>query len=375
MRRGGARNDRPSSTGGDVVRVLIVDDSLTARTALRQAFQAEGGVEVVGEATSGDTVVDQVRRLRPDLVTMDVFLKGRDGLDVSAAIMEECATPIVVVTAANPQHPELVYRALQAGVLEICAKLPGPSAPNHAAQRAEFVRRVRTLARVPVVHRRKSVSHAPRAPSFTGSGGPGWELTTNLPLTCAQPELLVIGASTGGPPLLCELLRALPRPFPLPIALAQHLMPGFALGFAGWLGQETKRQVTVVNRPLLLSAGQVYLADDERHLVVTGPGRVATQRTPEQQLYPSVDLLFESAAKSLGSRAIGLLLTGMGADGARGMEALAQARSLTIAQAPHTCVVDGMPGQAIERNAARLVLTPLEMPATIAHAVRGVRST
>lgn len=332
------------------VRVLIVDDSATARRALREALLGEPGIQVVGEASHADEALGQVARLLPDLVTMDVYMKGRSGLEITAEIMHLAPRPILVVTGVDPTNPALVYEAIRAGALEVCGKLPAASSSEYRARRAELARLVRCLARVPVVRRRR--------PPVLG----GKPVRPSKPPGTARPDLVVVGASTGGPPVVCEILRRLPRTFTTPVALVQHMADGFLRGFGTWLAGQIGRRVVIVDRWIQPEAGVVYVGGEGKHLQVVRAGSLAPLEGPEHNYHrPSVDLLFRSAALHLGSRALGVLLTGMGSDGADGLRELFDQGAWTMAQDPGTCAADGMPRSAIERGGAKYVLAPEEM--------------
>ena len=330
-------------------RVLVVDDSPTARLALRVAFEAEPDIVVVGEASRGTAALRLAHKLHPDLVTMDVYMAGEDGIDVTRQLMTERPTPILVVTAQDPANPQLLYRAMDAGALEVVAKLPSPRSAEYAAKRARLANLVRTLSQVPVVTRRRA----------KGGPSPARRVTPDPLVGRPSPRMVVVGASTGGPLVVKHLLRSLPAGFPLPVAVVQHMISGFAVGMARWLSQETDREVVLVEGRVEPSPGFVYLAPDDQHLEVTPAGHlVPTDKPKSRYQRPSVDVLFDSAAKHLGSRAIGVLLTGMGRDGAEGLVALKNAGALTIAQSPESCAVGSMPGAAIELGAVDLVLSP-----------------
>jgi two-component system chemotaxis response regulator CheB len=344
------------------IRVLIVDDSPTARHALREALGGDAQIHVVGEASHADEALEQVDRLRPDLVTMDVYMKGRSGLEITADIMHTAPRPILVVTGVDPTNPSLLYEAMRVGALEVCAKLPATSSSEYAARRAELTRLVRCLARVPVVRRRrppmKDIDRDARRPSKPPLQGP--------------PELIVMGASTGGPPVVCELLRRLPRTFAIPVALVQHMAEGFLHGFTTWLEGQVGRRVVVVDRRATPEPGVIYVGGEGRHLQVTRGGALAPLDGPERNYHrPSVDVLFRSAASELGARAIGVLLTGMGADGAEGLRLLFDRGAWTVAQEPSTCAADGMPRSAIQRGGAKYVVTPDEMVGVLLRAHNG----
>lgn len=361
--------------GSDVARVLIVDDSATARLALRLALERDGGIEVVGEVERGDAVLAAVRRLRPDLVVLDLFLAKASGLDVAETLMREQALPILLITAADPTCPDLTYRAMAAGVLEVCAKLPAATSLAYPRRRLELVRLVRALARVPVVHRRHSTrpSASPSAPPISGSLWPrereSLVVPSEPPLSRAADgeagsrPLLLIGASTGGPKLVRDLLCAVSPRLGMPVVVAQHIALGFAPGLADWLSRESRRRVTLVEAPISPERGAVYLPPLGRHLEVRGGVLVPVDLNAVHT--PSIDWLFTTAARDLDRGSVAVLLTGMGCDGAAGLLALHRAGATTIAQRPSTCVVDSMPRAAIAAGAVRLVLTPGEIAETL----------
>jgi two-component system chemotaxis response regulator CheB len=339
------------------VRVVIVDDSATARAALRQAFEQEADLQVVGEAATRDEALSVVRRTRPDLVTMDVYMRTQNGLDVARELVSELPVPILVVTAYHPTDPQLAFRAIESGALDVCAKLPFTGATDYEKERRRMVRLVRTLASVPVVRRLRKRQTRAAAPALNI---PADQAPSPLRTRTTAPalELVAIGASTGGPPLVARLLRELPPDYPLPVVVVQHITPGFGLGFSAWLASEAKKPVVHVEERTGIVPGVVYVAPDDRHLVMDDGELAVLDAPPLRHQRPSVDVLFESLARSLGARTLGVLLTGMGSDGAIGLKAMRGAGARTIAQAPESCVVAGMPTSAIELGAAELVCSP-----------------
>lgn len=355
------------------VRIVIVDDSPSARLALRTALTASREVVVVGEARDGTSALREVRRLRPDLVTMDVHLASDDGLEVTRTLMHAVATPVLVVTGKDPEDPRLLFRALESGALEVVGKPVAPTSPSYDRHCRNLIRLVRTLASVPVVTRRRPGSHThapgsileprtPRARRGAASGPAHGSLRPPSPPRGQLQErgLLLLGASTGGPPVVRDLLRALPPDFPLPIALAQHIFPGFAAGFCSWLATETGHPVRLLEQEQKGEAGVVYVAPPERHLVITTSALRPFAGDPVRFQRPAIDLLFESAARSRGPSSIAVLMTGMGRDGALGLRSLRDVGACTIAQEPGSCVVGSMPQAAIDNDAAEAVLTPTD---------------
>ncbi|MDH5490898.1 MAG: response regulator [Myxococcales bacterium] len=330
--------------------VLIVDDSPTARMALRRAIEgADSDLRVVGEASDGLTALREAHRLRPDLITMDVHLGHDDGVNFTTTIMAVSPTRVVIVTGVDPKSPELTFRSLGAGALDVLAKLPGPATPTYERERARFVRTLRTLADVPVVRRRSGtirpdLGHRP--PSVHPA--PGFHI-----------ERVLIGASTGGPPLLSDLLKGIPAPLGAPLVIVQHISEGFGRGFASWLAESTGHPAIYCDGPEKLRPGTIYIAPDDRHLRLVRGDAIRPFDGPLRRFQrPSIDELFESAISIRPSGTLAILLTGMGSDGAQGLLGLREAGAHTIAQEPSSCVVDGMPRSAMDLGAALRVFEP-----------------
>ncbi len=333
--------------------VLIVDDLATARMALRLALESDPDIDVVGEASCGSEALRLIERRQPDLVTMDLFLRRENGLDVAASIMAKTPRPILIVTSADTSDTELIFRAVQVGALEVAAKLPSTKHPAYEQQRLLLVRLIKSLARVPVVHR----FHPARKLSTEPSPVRARERLPARETPTAGYQVVLIGSSTGGPPALNKLLGALQTPFPLPIVIVQHMADGFMSGFIDWLHQVTGHRIVIADQSTRLEAGTVYVPPDDHHLRLSSPHSVVTSTEPPRgHQRPAVDILFESAADQLGSGSIGVILTGMGSDGSEGMLALHQAGALTMAQEPESCVVGSMPEQAIALGGVSKVL-------------------
>lgn len=337
-----------------MLRVLIVDDSSTARMALRQAIERDPELFVVGEADDGADALALARRHRPHVITMDVLMRRENGIDVAAAIMSETPCPIVIVTGCDTSDPKLACRALQAGALEVLPKLPAPRADNYDEQVRRLQRLLRNVAQIPVVHRRRQ-----------GVEPPQRQAAQVRPSTTASPKLVVIGASTGGPVRIRELLAALPPSLGVPIALAQHIARGFGEGFADWLGETTGKRIRYVDQRMRLEAGTVYVAPDDGDLTIDGSLHGTPQPPSSDRGTPNVDVLFRSAAEVLGARVVSVLMTGMGSDGAAGTRALYELGATTLAQEPTTCAVSAMPDAAIRAGTVSEVLRPSEIASTL----------
>lgn len=341
------------------IRVLIVDDSATARMALRIALESDPDVEVVAEVASGEEALAQACSSRPDLITMDVFLRRENGLDVAASIMSESPCPILIVTGGDIREPGLIYRAMEAGALDVCSKPPSFRHPQYERKKGRLIRLVKALSGVPVVRRRRRDAFQERA------GHQAQEPTRPAPSprrTSGRPEILVLGASTGGPPILRTIITGLGPGLPIPVVAVQHIAPGFAAGLASWLQAIGPMPVNLVESTMHLEPGTLYLPVDDTHLCVTATGTVSPSSAPPRgHQRPSVDTLFESAAAVYGRDVLAVLLSGMGSDGAAGMAALSAAGAFTLTQEPTTCAVDSMPRSAIGLNAVSRVLSPEEI--------------
>jgi two-component system chemotaxis response regulator CheB len=336
-----------------MIRVLIVDDSPTARLALRWGLEREPEILVVGEAASGAEAMAEVRRLDPDLVTLDVLLTDESGLDVAARLMTEHPVPILIVSSTHTTDPSLPFRALEVGAVEATAKLPSREHPRYGELATRLVRVAKAVARTPVLHRRRGRSPQPTA-RLDGAAAPepSRELRRDLPTG------VVIGGSTGAPPLVAQLLTAIPVPTPVPVLIAQHISPGFAANFASWLAEVTRHDVSVVTRATALASPRVHLAPDDRHLELATSQSLKPVSAAPGDCCPGIDLLFSSAAIHWGAGAIAVLLTGMGRDGAEGLARLGRAGAKTVIQDPATCAVSSMPECAMRAVSSALVLAP-----------------
>ena len=347
-----------------MITVVIVDDSTVARAHLRRTLEADSELLVVGEATNGLEAMRLINRYDPRLITMDVFLRDENGLDITAAIMSESPRPIIVMTGVNPSDPELVYKALDRGALEVTSKLPARQSPEFAAAANRLIRLVKALSQVPVATRwtRKSRLAAIRQTRHIAPVSQALQCQSSRPGQMehiANPEVFLFGASTGGPPVLNRILSSLQTPIPIPVVVSQHMSAGFGVGFGQWLEQVTGLRCVLVQDRTRLAPNTVYVAPDSQNLVFLSE-RYATVETPSptDRIVPSITAMFESGARHFGDAAVGVLLTGMGKDGAQGLKAIKTADGTTLVQAPETCVVSSMPETALSLKAADAALQP-----------------
>ena len=333
----------------DDVRVLIVDDSPVAREVLRSVLETDASIRVVGMAGTGREAIELTEQLRPDLVTMDLVMPGMDGMEATARIMARRPTPILFFSAFIGDDGEYSRSdALAAGALDIVQKPPQILDSRWQSNAGALVKKVKSLARVPVVThiqgRRKrdevrDLSIAPAVPRGT--------------------RVLAIGASTGGPKVLDELLPALPHNYSPGVVVVQHLADGFMAGWLAALRQRCALTLKVAENGDRIQAGRILFAPSSGHISVLPGGRVRIDDgAVTGGVCPSVDITFTTIAEAYGARAAGVLLTGMGTDGAAGLLAIRHAGGTTMVQDEASCVVFGMPRAAISLDAAQAVLSP-----------------
>lgn len=329
---------------GEKVRVVIADDSLVAREMLATILGSEPDIEVVGQAKDGAEAVEMVERLRPDLVTMDIHMPKLDGLRATEKIMAFTPTPILVVSSSvHGEGMGRAFDALNLGALEVIKKPEPRDWADLDRIGREVIRKVKILANVRVI------TH------IRGRRGPS-ELTAPLHGGPAKRALVAIGSSTGGPSALLAVLGRLPQDFPVPVVVAQHIADGFVPGLVSWLDSGCRMRVVAAESGQRIEPGVAYFAPTGSNMVLDG-SILKFQPPGHGQLYiPSADTLFDSVAMSHGNRAIGVLLTGMGADGAEGLKLMRNKGAATIVQDEETCTVFGMPKAAIEIGAAEKVL-------------------
>lgn len=337
------------------IRVLVVDDSLTVRQHVCELLASSEGFEVAGEASNGKDAIGLCTQLRPDVVTLDMAMPVMSGLAATEYIMAHCPTPILVLSAST-NRGELfkTYDALAAGALEVMEK------PGFGESLADW--EARLLSTLRVLSRVKVITH-PRGRLASGRSA------SELGASTVRRKVVAIGASTGGPAALVQVLSAMPVAIGVPILIVQHLSAPFADALAEWLDGQSAHTVRFArdNQPLM--SGGVWLAPAGRHLIVQG-SQLRLSSAPElHSCRPSVDMLFESLALECGRMAVAGLLTGMGRDGAEGLLRIRQAGGHTIAQDEASSVIYGMPREAALLGAAAQILPLSRIGAALAEAV------
>lgn len=324
------------------IRVLIVEDSNVIRQYLEHIIARDPRLEIAAAVETGEEALRILDQVRPDVISMDIRLPGMNGFEATQIIMRERPTPVVVVSASVERDDSRVtMNALRAGALTVIEKPTGVTSGGYEAMAERLCTQLAIMSQVKVVRRRIEI----RPPAASGA-----LVSRPVPrATCFHA--LGIVSSTGGPNALCKLLHMLGREFPLPILIVQHISPSFLEGFATWLASVCPFPVDIVQGRSALVPGKVYLAAQDHHLCVDGRFARVDTGTPVCAQRPSGTVLFDSMAASFGARALGVLLTGMGEDGAEGLLHLQQAGGYTIAEDESTAVVYGMPAEAVRLGA------------------------
>lgn len=355
---------------GQGIQVVVVDGSLSDREILVRILSADPDISVAQAASEGFEAVRVVKRCKPHVVVIDTNIPQTNGFEVTQRIMQVAPVPIILVSPSwNPQDRATSFRAIEAGALAILEKprylslIDSRSEPL-ARELIETVKRVsdlRLVKRLTSIYGAVTPAPIPNpepvsqpaaipAPSLLESRTPVLELTNRI---------VGIGVSMGGPAVLQSILSKLPETFPLPILIVQHITLGFSEALARWLNQSSKMPVHVPAHGMEILPGNVYLAPGGSDMQVNRSSRIyLSPGNEESDLCPSVESLFRSLANTYGSRAIGIILTGIGKDGAKGLKLMKDKGAVTIAQDKETSAVHGMPGEAIRLGAATYILPP-----------------
>lgn len=335
------------------VRVLVVDDSTLARELIIAILLSDNDIRVVGEASDGREAHEKVHALKPDIVTMDIEMPVMNGLEAIERIMDSSAVPILVVTTRG--DAQTAFEAISKGALDLIEK-PDVSLKNAA----KFIEKIKFLSKIKVIKHIRRTFHKEIQET--------WPTSTNL------NKVVAIASSTGGPKALSILLSALPENFPAPIVIAQHISEGFVSGLIEWFKRTSKLTVKIASKGERIMPGTIYFSPAENHMRINNRRSIVfDERQPEDIYSPSCNVLLSSAADVYGANSIGVILTGMGDDGAKGIKKIKEAGGITIAQDKESSIIFGMPKVAIESGYIDKVLPLDKISETITSLLR-VRS-
>ena len=333
-----------------MIKTLIVDDSKIIREFMIHLLSSDPEIQIIGIACNGNEAIDFVREKRPDVITMDIHMPEMDGYEATRIIMETNPTPIVVVSGSLKVNDVAnSFKLFEAGALAVVLRPPGIEDAGYYDASKALINTVKLMSEIKVVRRFPKRNIAQYKP-----------IIFNHPINneIRDIQLIAIGASTGGPVVLQKILSELPKNIPVPILIVQHIAKEFIKGFRDWLSNTSMIPLTIAKDGEQLYPGIGYIAPDDFQMGIKAGLKILLSKPVDSGLCPSVDFLFHSVSVVLGANAIGILLTGMGKDGAKELKSMRDKGAITIAQDEASCVVYGMPAEAIKNDAVDHVLSP-----------------
>lgn len=330
-----------------MIRLLITEDSPSIVEVLKTIFKSENEIEVVGCARNGRESIRLTDRLKPDVILMDITMPVMDGLEATRVIMSKMPTPILILSSLiKDNDPSVGFEALRAGALDIMEKPVLQLNRSDAKYEKELIHKIKIVSKVRPIH---LIHHRVRSSA-----------TKQRVRTTEDNRILAIGASTGGPPAVCSILKNFVPGFPLPILIVQHIFSGFTQGMVNWLSKNCSIKIKLAENGERAAGGVAYFSPDDFHLAIDDSHRIIlSKEEPIGGHRPAVDFMMKHVARVFGERSIGVLLTGMGRDGTEGLRAVKRQGGKTIVQDEKTSVIFGMPKSAIDAGVVDVVC-PLE---------------
>lgn len=354
------------------ITVFIVDDSKVCRDLLSHIIEEDPDLTVVGTAKDGEEALTWLKFQTPDVITMDIFMPKGNGFAITREIMETKPVPIIIISSAySPEDAERSFQAIEAGALGILQKAIGIKDDTYSEKAKAIVDTIKTVAGVKLtkLHKIPKTGVFGRPTDSTIPSMTATEAMTSLGIKegvkSEKIAAIGIGASLGGPVVISSILNVLPANFSIPILIVQHIAEGFSLGFVNWLQKNTALKVQLAKEGEVPMGGHVYVAPDNCHMEVTRMGQIKLDFQTKDFLKPSVSKLFHSLAEAYGPDAIGVLLTGMGKDGAQELLEMKQKGAFTMVQDEPSSSVFGMPGEAVRIGAAHKVLPVHDIAKTL----------
>jgi two-component system, chemotaxis family, protein-glutamate methylesterase/glutaminase len=341
--------------GASKIKVLIVEDSVSVQILLEHILESDPEIEICGKAFNGKQALSVIKENRPDIITMDMSMPVLNGEETTRIIMQTDPIPILVITASlSVNEVKNSYRALAAGALKVMNKPLGLSDENYKEISAEIIQSVKNLSKIKLV-KRKNTSKRKHI-----------EISNLELLNETNIQHIAIGASTGGPTVILDILQKLPGDFKVPIYIVQHIARGFLDGFVAWLRSSTNHDILITEHGKRPLPGKIYIAANNFETGIAANGLFELRKcSPGNLICPSISFLFKSLAENFGQTSAGILLTGMGKDGAAELLEMRHAGAITIAQNEESSVIFGMPGEANKIGAASYVLCPGEIVQTL----------
>lgn len=340
-----------------MIKVMVVDDSPVQRELIVQILSSDPTIQIVATANSGVDALEKVSRFKPDVITMDIHMPQMNGIEATRQIMASYPVPIIIISGSSTvEEVSTTFKAMEAGAVSVAEKLNYIS-DNHD----ELIQTVKAMSEVKVVRRHIKTQPKQTADEIVQSKTSSRVKHEQMVIQNHDVTLIAVGVSTGGPIILQEIIKNLEEHFP-PILIVQHISAGFLGGLVEWLQQTTNHTVKIANHGEKVLPSQIYLAPDSYQMGVDPLGKIVLSSSePENGHRPSATYLFRSVAEAQGNKAWGVLLTGMGSDGAEGLKMLKDKGAFTVAQDEESSIIYGMPKEAVLLNAASAVLNPVEI--------------
>ncbi len=360
-------------------RVLICDDSALMRTSLKKIIEADPDLTVVGAARDGEDAVVKARELRPDVITMDINMPGIDGITALQIIMSEGIAPVLMVSSLTQEGAQVTFEALALGAFDYVPKPGGTVSTQMGPVARELIKKIKLAGRSGTLDKLTRRSAPTKEAKDKETASPRRLLAGRHRRASSTNGLgfkaVAIGISTGGPKTLFDVLPHLPRDLNAAVFVVQHMPPTFTSSFAQRIDNQCPMKCAEASPGAVVEPGNIYLGRGGYHLTLfkklTGAVVLRTPTRPEHQFIPSVDVMMESVLEIFGSDTIGVLMTGMGDDGADAMIKIRKAGGRTIAESEESAIVFGMPREAIERGGAEIITPSWDIAKEINKAVNG----